>query len=142
MKQVLIRKGEVEVEEVPAPLGSEGSVLVEVRYSLISVGTEISGVAASGGSLLQKALKQPEKVKKVVNMAETEGISKTIAKVKVELDSGHPIGYSCAGVVIDAGKNIKDIKIGDRVAGAGKANHAKIVSVPRNLVVRVPDNMF
>ena len=143
MKQILIRKGEVVVEEVPAPLGSEGSVLVEVRYSLISVGTEISGVAASGGSLLQKALKQPEKVKNVGNMAKTEGISKTIAKVKGELDSGHPTGYSCAGVVIDAGKNIKDIKIGDRVAcaGAGKANHAEIVSVPRNLVVRVPDNL-
>jgi predicted dehydrogenase len=143
MKQVLIRKGEVVVEEVPAPLGGEGSVLVEVRYSLISVGTEISGVAASGGSLLQKALKQPEKVKKVGNMAKTEGISKTIAKVKGELDSEHPTGYSCAGVVIDAGKNIKDIKIGDKVAcaGAGKANHAEIVSVPRNIVVRVPDNL-
>ena len=61
MKQVLIRKGEVMVEEIPAPLGSEDSVLVEVKYSLISVGTEISGLAASGGSLLQKALKQPEK---------------------------------------------------------------------------------
>jgi hypothetical protein len=42
MKQVLIREGEVVVEEIPAPLGGKGSVLAEASYSLISVGTEMS----------------------------------------------------------------------------------------------------
>ena len=143
MKQVLLKKGEVIVEEVPTPIVKDNNILVQVAYSCISTGTEISGVTSSGQSLLQKALKEPEKVKKALNLAKTQGISNTIARVKGKLDSTRLIGCSCAGVVIDVGKNIKDIKIGDRVAcaGAGYANHAEIVCVPKNLVVKVPHNL-
>jgi len=143
MKQVLIKKGEVVVEEVPAPIVNENSVLVEVRYSVISAGTEMAGITTSGESLLQKAMKQPEKVKKAFDMVKTQGLSETITKVKGQLSLGHPTGYSCAGVVIDVGKAVQGIKIGDRVAcaGAGHANHAEIISVPRNLVVKIPENL-
>jgi predicted dehydrogenase/threonine dehydrogenase-like Zn-dependent dehydrogenase len=146
MKQLLIKKGEVVVEDVPPPLVDDGSVLVEVKYSLISAGTEMTGVTASGESLLRKVLKQPEKVKQVLDMAKAQGISKTIEQVKGKLDSessGTPTGYSCSGIVIDVGESIDDIQIGDNVAcaGAGYANHAEIVCVPRNLVVKVPDNL-
>ena len=146
MKQLLIKKGEVVVEDVPSPLVENGSVLVKVNYSLISAGTEMTGVTASGESLLHKALRQPEKVKQVLNMAKAQGLSKTIEQVKGKLDSessGTPTGYSCSGIVIDVGESIDDIQIGDNVAcaGAGYANHAEIVCVPRNLVVKVPDNL-
>ena len=116
---------------------------MEVKYSLISAGTETAGVASSGESVLQKALKQPEKVKQVPNMVKTQGLSETIDKVKGKLESANPIGYSCAGVVIDVGEDVRDIKTGDRVAcgGAGYANHAEIVCVPRNLVVKMPDGL-
>ncbi|MDD3155981.1 MAG: zinc-binding alcohol dehydrogenase [Candidatus Pacebacteria bacterium] len=45
--------------------------------------------------------------------------------------------------MVDIGSNIKDIHIGDIVAcgGAGKANHAEYISVPRNLVVKVPGDV-
>lgn len=66
MKQVLIKKGKALVEEVPAPTVGDDSVLVQVFYSCISVGTELSSVSSSGESLLRKALNQPEKVMKVV----------------------------------------------------------------------------
>jgi|LSQX01.3.fsa_nt_gb hypothetical protein len=46
MKQVLVRKGRVMVEDVPAPLVGMGNVLVEVAYSLISTGTEVEGVSS------------------------------------------------------------------------------------------------
>jgi threonine dehydrogenase-like Zn-dependent dehydrogenase len=146
MKQLLIKKGQIVVEDVPSPLVENGSVLVKVNYSLISAGTEMTGVTASGESLLRKALKQPEKVKKVLDMAKAQGISKTIDQVKGKLDSGSsgtPTGYSCSGIVIDVGESIDDIQIGDNVAcaGAGYANHAEFVCVPRNLVVKVPDNL-
>jgi len=143
MKQVLLKKGQVIVEEVPAPIVKDNNVLVQVAYSCISTGTEISGVTSSGQSLLQRALKEPDKVKKASNLAKTQGISNAIARVKGKLDSVNPLGYSCAGVVIDVDRNIKDIKIGDRVAcaGAGYANHAEIVCVPQNLVVKVPENL-
>ncbi len=62
MKQVLHRKGEIIVEEVPVPIVRDNNVLVQVAYSCISTGTEISGVTSSGESLLQRALKEPDKV--------------------------------------------------------------------------------
>jgi predicted dehydrogenase/threonine dehydrogenase-like Zn-dependent dehydrogenase len=54
---------------------------------------------------------------------------------------GWNVGYSAAGEVLAVGEGIVDLAPGDRVAcaGAGKANHADYVCVPRNLVSRVPD---
>jgi len=44
---------------------------------------------------------------------------------------------------LEVGKNIADIAVGDRVAcaGAGYANHAEIICVPRNLVCKMPENV-
>ncbi len=141
MRQVLIRRGQVNVEEVPAPLVEPGHVLVEVAYSLISAGTEISGVQGSGKSLVQRALHQPDKVIQVVDYLRKQGVQKTVAKVRGQLDAGHPTGYSCAGMVIQVGEGVTDLHIGDPVACAGAliANHAEIVLAPRNLVVKVPE---
>jgi predicted dehydrogenase/threonine dehydrogenase-like Zn-dependent dehydrogenase len=58
-----------------------------------------------------------------------------------ELDTqGWNVGYSAAGEVVAVGEGIHDLAPGDLVAcaGAGQANHADYVSVPRNLVARVP----
>jgi predicted dehydrogenase/threonine dehydrogenase-like Zn-dependent dehydrogenase len=54
---------------------------------------------------------------------------------------GWNLGYSAAGTVVSVGEGVSDIFPGDRVAcgGAGKANHADFVLVPRNLLARVPD---
>jgi predicted dehydrogenase/threonine dehydrogenase-like Zn-dependent dehydrogenase len=53
---------------------------------------------------------------------------------------GWAIGYSVAGEVVAVGDGIHDLAAGDLVAaaGAGQANHAAYVNVPRNLVCRVP----
>ena len=56
MKQVLIRRGQIHIEKVPAPLVEPGHILVEVAYSLISAGTEISGVTSSGKPLFKRAI--------------------------------------------------------------------------------------
>ena len=55
-------------------------------------------------------------------------------------DQGWNVGYSAAGEVVALGEGVADIGVGDLVAcaGAGKANHADFISVPRNLVCRVP----
>ena len=59
------------------------------------------------------------------------------------LDAPQPLGYSCAGVVEAVGDRVAGFAPGDRVAcaGAGYANHAEWVSVPENLVARVPDSV-
>lgn len=59
-----------------------------------------------------------------------------------EMDEmGWNLGYSAAGTVVAVGDGVQGLQSGDRVAcgGAGKANHADFVLVPRNLVCRIPD---
>lgn len=145
MKQIIGKKGKVIIEDIPAPATSDNTVLVKVAYSCISTGTEIASIDSSGQSLINKALQQPEKILKVYDSFKKEGLSETFKKVKgkVKSDSLIPLGYSAAGIVVNVGKNIKTLVPGDRVAcaGAGIANHAEYIEVPRNLLVKVPDEV-
>jgi len=143
MIQAIIKKGKVLGETTPTPNVSVGSVLIKVVNSCISAGTEMSGVTNSGKSLIKRALEQPAQVAKVINMAKSVGISKTIAKVKGTLDAGNATGYSISGVVISVGDGVNSLKVGDKVAaaGAGIANHAEYVDVPQNLVMKIPKNL-
>jgi predicted dehydrogenase/threonine dehydrogenase-like Zn-dependent dehydrogenase len=63
--------------------------------------------------------------------------------VQAKLDQPIPLGYSCAGVVQEAGRDVQGLSRGDRVAcgGAGYANHAEFNCVPRNLVAKIPENV-
>ena len=141
MKQVLVRRGNIQIDDVPAPLLADNHILVEVAYSLISTGTEVTAVKRSGESLAKKAIHQPENVKKVLSILKEKGIKKTLALVKSKVGGASPTGYSCSGIVIQVGKGVEGIKPGDQVAcaGAGKANHAEIVLIPKNLVTKIPD---
>ncbi|PIS30323.1 oxidoreductase [Candidatus Saganbacteria bacterium CG08_land_8_20_14_0_20_45_16] len=142
MKQVLIKQGKVLVEEVPAPVVTSGTVLVKVANSCISTGTESAVIAGSAESLLKRAMRQPEKIKQVLNIAINQGINKAINLVGAAKQATTIVGYSCSGVVIDKGKDVSDINIGDKVACAGsEANHAEIVCVPRNLVAGIPEGV-
>src|SRR4029077_3669135 len=53
------------------------------------------------------------------------------------------IGYSNAGRVLAVSPEVTDLKPGDRVACSGSqcAVHAEVVSVPRNLMAPVPDDV-
>ncbi|MDH4233141.1 MAG: bi-domain-containing oxidoreductase [Nitrospirota bacterium] len=143
MKQVLIKRGQAIVEEVPSPKVEAGHVLVETEYSCISIGTEMSGVKEGAKSLLQRAIEHPEQVVLAARMAVEQGIGRTLSVVRGVLESGYPTGYSAAGTVREVGAGITDFKIGDRVAcaGAGIANHAEILNMPGNLLVKIPENL-
>ncbi|MBL4574933.1 MAG: bi-domain-containing oxidoreductase [Opitutaceae bacterium] len=140
MKQVLIVRGKVVVEQVPEPQVMPNNVLVQVKYSCISTGTELNSVKAGGVPLWQQAIRQPQNVKKIFHQISSNGLGRTYSKISGNLASGSPAGYSAAGVVIEVGDGIKGIQIGDRVACAGAqcAYHAEIICVPKNLVVRIP----
>lgn len=140
MKQVIIKDGGVLIDEVPAPLAGPKSVLVRVEHSCVSVGTEIAGMRSSGEPLYRRALKNPEKVVKLVQQVREQGIGRTASFVSGKLGTGAPTGYSAAGVVIGVGSEVAGFSIGDRVACAGaSANHAEVIDVPVNLAVRIPD---
>jgi predicted dehydrogenase/threonine dehydrogenase-like Zn-dependent dehydrogenase len=143
MKQVLIRQGQAQVEDVPAPRAEPGTVLVEVRNSCISIGTEMSGVRASGLPLWKRALKQPAHVKKVFGMLAEQGFAATLRTVNERVGVAIPTGYSAAGVVLEVGAGVDDLQVGDHVACAGSqcAFHAEMICVPRNLTVRMPEGV-
>ena len=143
MYQAIVKKGVVIAENVPRPLVSPGSVLIQVEYSCISAGTEVSSVVSSGKSLFQRAIDHPEKVKKALNGVRNQGIVNFINNVKVAANAGQATGYSLSGTVIAVGKNVARFEVGEKVAaaGVGFAVHAEIVDVPENLVVKIPQKM-
>lgn len=143
MRQVLIKAGAAIVSDVPAPQVSSRNILVRVAHSCISVGTEMAGVRMSALPLYQRALKQPENVKRVLEMMRDQGLKTTIDRVSGKLAAGSPTGYSAAGEVIAIGSEVEGFSVGDRVAcaGAGIANHAEIIDVPVNLAVKLPDEV-
>ena len=133
-----LKDGHMQLLEVPFPALGEGQILVRNHYSVISAGTEGKTVKDARLSYVGKAKSRQEEVKKVVAVAKTHGVVKTYKMVMNKLESPSPLGYSCAGEVIDVADDIKNIKVGDFVACGGlTASHAEIVSVPKNLCVKI-----
>lgn len=143
MLQVLQHQktGEVIVEELPPPQCFPNGILVETKYSLISAGTEKTSVDNAKSSILQRVKRQPEQVKLVMDFIKKEGLFSTLDRVKAKLDSYKTMGYSAAGVVIES--DCPEFSPGDKVAiaGAGYANHSEICAIPKNLAVKVPEEV-
>ena len=135
------KSGEMIVEDLPAPRCIDNGILIKVSRSLISAGTEKVSVDNAKGSLFSRAKKQPEQVKLVMDSVKQHGLTDTIRRVQNKLDSYKTLGYSAAGIVIES--KCDEFKPGDRVAvaGAGYANHAEIVTIPKNLAVLLPDSV-
>lgn len=143
MKQVLIKDGAAVVAEVPAPQVGPGDVLVRVANSCISAGTEMANVQLSALPLYRRAMRQPQHVRRVVQMIRDQGLNYTMNRVRGLLDAGSITGYSAAGTVVAVGDEVSGFAVGDRVAcaGAGIANHAEFISVPVNLAAHVPEGL-
>ena len=145
MKQLTqkLKVGYITIQELPWPKVGSGMVLVRNHYSLISAGTEGSTAKTARKSLIGKAKERPQQVKQVLDTLKKQGPVQTYRAVMKKLDAYSPLGYSSAGEVIEVGACIHDISVGDKVAcaGAGYANHAEIVCVPRNLCVKLQEDV-
>ena len=146
MKQIIqsYKTGELQLVEVPAPALKKGFILVRNISSLLSVGTEKYMLEMAKKSLLGKALARRDLVKQVIAKARAEGLFEAYKAAMTRLDNPVPLGYSCAGVVVEvAPADGEEFKVGDRVAcaGSGYASHGEVVSVPQNLCIKIPDNV-
>ena len=145
MKQLIqsFKTGELGLFDVPAPVCGINGALVKTKISLVSAGTEKMLVDFAKKSMLAKAKDRPDLVKQVVEKMKKEGVKNTLEKVFTKLDSPIPLGYSLSGRIIEVGKNMSGLNVGDRVAcgGAGYANHSEINYVPKNLMVKIPDSV-
>lgn len=133
-----LKDGTMEILEAPIPSARKGYLLVRNHYSLVSAGTEGSTVKAARKGYIGKARERPKQVKQVIDTLKTQGPVQTYRAVMKKLDAFSPLGYSCAGEVIDMAPDVNEFKIGDYVACGGlTACHAEIVAVPKNLCVRL-----
>jgi polar amino acid transport system substrate-binding protein len=135
------KNGKIEVVDVPPPECPKEGVLVRTAWSLISAGTEKTSVDNAKGSLVDRARKQPDQVKLVMDTVKKQGVKETVRRVQAKLDSYKQLGYSASGTVVES--RCRDFAVGDKVAvgGAGLANHAEYVAIPKNLAVKVPEGI-
>jgi len=141
MKQIIqsFKTGETILEELPAPQVKRGQVLIQTTKSLVSLGTERMLVEFGKSNLISKARQQPDKVKMVLEKIKTDGLLPTLEAVFNKLGEPLPLGYCNVGRVIEVGEGVSEFKVGDRVASNG--GHAQFVSVSKNLVAAIPENV-
>lgn len=139
MKQVVQNLGSGETSLIDVPVGKclNRHVLIGVQASLISLGTEKMLVEFGQAGLIEKARKQPEKVKMVLEKAKTDGVMATYGAVQSKLNQPIAMGYCTAGIVLD--ESGTEFKSGDRVLSNGP--HAEVVSVAQNLVAKIPSTV-
>ena len=142
MKQLLqnLKSGETYLADVPVPEARDGQVLVRVRASVVSAGTERMLVDFAKSGLLGKARRRPDLVRQALRKARRDGLLTVWEAAQGRLEQPLALGYSCAGVVEAVGACVEEFAVGDRVAcaGAGYANHAEFVVVPANLCAKMP----
>ncbi len=139
MKQILqnIANGETSLVDVPCPKNIKSNILIATMTTVVSAGTERMLVDFGKANLLSKAKQQPDKVKMVLNKVLTDGLMTTVDAVRSKLDQPLPLGYCNAGVILES--DVSGLEVGDRVVSNG--NHAEVVRIPKNLCVKIPDNV-
>jgi predicted dehydrogenase/threonine dehydrogenase-like Zn-dependent dehydrogenase len=143
MKQLTqqLKSGKMQILDVPFPIIRPGYILVRNHYSVISPGTEGKTVADARKGYVAKAKSRQKELKQVIDMFKTQGLRDTYDIVMNKLEAPSPLGYCCIGKIIQVGEDIKEFQAGDYVAcGGSTAVHAEVVSVPKNLCVKInPD---
>jgi hypothetical protein len=125
--------------EVPVPTASGPQLVVQSHATVVSSGTERMLVEFGRANLIEKARRQPEKVRQVIDKVRTDGLAPTLAAVRAKLDAPIPLGYCQAGVVVEVGSRVERFAVGDRVVTNGP--HAEYVRVPHTLAARMPEGV-
>ena len=143
MKQVFLSgKGQIELFDVPVPGRLNGSILVRNSHSLISAGTEGAAITSKDGvnGLYEKFMNSRDRFGQVWEMVQKQGFAETASLIQNKLNDYTPLGYSSAGMVVEVDSDNLGFSAGQRVAcmGAGFANHAEYVVVPKHLITPLP----
>lgn len=120
----LFGDGTFRLTEKELPKLDKGMVLVRVRASLVSPGTELKGPVSRG--------------------SKAAGGWRGLRELQLNPDPDmkpKPFGYANSGEIIATGEGVTTVKVGDRVAaiGAGYARHSDFSVVPQNMVVPLPE---
>ncbi|MFH1145131.1 MAG: bi-domain-containing oxidoreductase [Candidatus Eisenbacteria bacterium] len=134
------------VAEVGGPGMASGRVEVEVHFSAVSSGTEGSILSESGRTFVSRVIEKRRSADRIWKALRRRDLSDVRTRFERLASRGQTWivpGYSASGIVRACGPEASIFAPGDRVAvaGAGYATHADLVTVPQNLVVRVPDGL-
>lgn len=142
MKQLflMIDDGAVKLIDTPRPTVKNNCVIVETKYSVVSAGTERGLTSFGRKNLIQKALERPDQVKKVTDKMSTDGVLTTINSAFTRLKEPMQMGYSAVGTVIECGRGVTEVSVGDTVAMVGQAYHAEVNRVSKTMITKIPDN--
>jgi len=154
LKKLFInRKGRIILSDVKDPHIETVGSIVNTCYALISAGTEISIIKSSkfqSQSPIKKFIKSKDFRRKAFSIFKKTSIKKFFKMFKEysgkKIDKNFtspsinltPIGYSCSGIIEET--NVKGYSVNDRVA-CGGSNHAEKVYSPKNLSIKIPDNI-
>jgi len=145
MKQIIqnYKSGELQLVEVPDPLIRPNGVILKTIDSLVSVGTEKLMISLAKKGYVGKALARPDLVKQVINKIKVDGLMEAYKATMSRLDTPVTLGYSSAGYIEAVGEGMESFKQGDRIAcfGDGFATHSELSYVPKNMFVRIPDQV-
>ena len=140
MKQLVIEQGSdsPEIFEGPMPSPGPGEVVIKNHYSVISSGTEKATIQATSKSSVEK-IQDKGNIQKGIALLKREGLAALANAAFGKNLMPIQLGYSSSGEVIEAGKNVSNFHVGDRVASNGP--HAEYVVVSENLCTRLPDSV-
>ena len=100
-----------ELIDVPYPSEDDNKLIIKTSCSLVSSGTERMLIEFSKSSFINKALKQPDKVKQVLEKSKTDGILSAYDSARNKLDEPFPLGYANVGTVVSVGKKLINSKL-------------------------------
>ena len=98
--------GETRLVDAPAPSAGRHGIVLANQASVVSAGTERMLVDFGRASLVGKVRRQPQRVAEVLDKARTDGIATTVDAIRSKLAQPIPLGYSCAGVVLEVGTEV------------------------------------
>ena len=138
-----LSSGNTKVIEVADPVLRSGGIIVKNYSSVISLGTERSLIQFAKKNLIGKAKDRPDLFKAFLDKAKRDGFLLAFSQAQKRLEKYFPVGYSSAGIVVAVADDVNEFKIGDKVACAGSeyAWHAGKIFVPKNLAVKIPDDV-
>jgi predicted dehydrogenase len=139
MKQLVVEQNNPVpvIWDTPIPQPGPNEVLIKNYYSVVSSGTELASIESANKSVTDK-LQESSNISKGLDLLKKEGLGAVIDAVFPKNVLPLQLGYSSCGEVIQAGKDVKDFHVGDKVISNG--SHAEYVTVNQNLCSRIPDN--
>ena len=141
MRQIVhsFRTGAIEVVDVPRPRAAAGDLVIANEASVVSSGTERMLVSFGAAGIVGKLQREPARAQQVLHKALTDGPAATLEAVRAKLEEPTPLGYSSAGIVIEAGEGVEGFRVGERVATSGP--HAEVVRVSADRAALVPEGV-